>query len=142
MDRLVLVATIVVVVTLAWWLSGRPARAIRRRARRAARGEDRAERLLARAGYSIEARQVVRRWPMVVDGDAVEATLRADLIVRRRRRRYVAEVKTGSVATNPTDPATRRQLLEYRLAFDVDGVLLIDMERRRILPIEFPRLRR
>jgi hypothetical protein len=34
-------------------------------------------------------------------------------------------------------PATRRQLLEYRCAFGVDGVLLVDAEARRVHVIDF-----
>jgi hypothetical protein len=33
--------------------------------------------------------------------------------------------------------ATRRQLLEYRLAFDVDGVLLVDVETGEVSEVEF-----
>jgi hypothetical protein len=33
--------------------------------------------------------------------------------------------------------ALRRQLLEYRFAFDVDGVLLVDADAARVSAIEF-----
>ncbi|MCP4872810.1 MAG: hypothetical protein GY898_29310 [Proteobacteria bacterium] len=138
MDRLILVGVVVALLLVLVWIGGRGSRVQRRRMRRALRAEDRAEALLERAGYVIEDRQLVGAWPMVVDGEEVDATLRADLLVRKRRRLYIAEVKSGPVASRPTDPSTRRQLLEYRLAFDVDGVLLVDMHRRRILTIEFP----
>jgi len=137
-DRLLLVAVIVGLLLLLAWIGGRGGRIQRRRMRRAQRAEGDAETLLERAGYRIEGRQVTGTWPMLVNGEPVEAALRADLLVRKRRRRYVAEVKSGPVASRPTDPSTRRQLLEYRLAFDVHGVLLVDMHRRRILTIEFP----
>jgi hypothetical protein len=137
-ERLILVTAILVLLVTLWRVLGRGSRVQRRRMRRARRAEDKAEALLERAGYEIEARQVVGTWPLRIDGKLVETTLRADLLVRKRRRRYVAEVKSGPVASRPTDPSTRRQLLEYRLAFDVDGVLLVDMHRRRILTVEFP----
>ena len=38
--------------------------------------------------------------------------------------------------------ATRRQLLEYALAYDVDGVLLVDMTAGRLHQVEFPTLDR
>lgn len=138
MDRLILVAVVLGLLLLVVWIGGRGSRIQRRRMRHALRAEDRAEALLERAGFVIEARQLVGTWPMIVSGEPVEASLRADLLVRRRRRRYIAEVKSGPVASRPTDPSTRRQLLEYRLAFDVDGVLLVDMHRRLILTVEFP----
>ena len=60
---------------------------------------------------------------------------RADLLVEARSRsgflrgqRFVAEVKTGERAIDPTHPATRRQLMEYLHVFEVDGVLLVDRE--------------
>ncbi len=73
---------------------------------------------------------------MAVDGRPVEAGLRADLLVERRGRVFVAEVKTGPAA-RPTAPDTRRQLLEYRIAFDCDGVLLVDMDAERVLRVDF-----
>jgi Holliday junction resolvase-like predicted endonuclease len=110
-----------------------------RRGRRARRLEAQAERLLKRQGFVIVDRQVTLNWPMEVDGDLVQARLRLDLVVERGGLVYVAEVKSGS-AVRATAPETRRQLLEYRLACDVDGVLLVDMEAKQILEVRFPRL--
>jgi hypothetical protein len=112
----------------------------RRRGRIAARAEGDAEKLLSRAGYKIVDRQVTGAWTLRVDGEDRDVTVRADLIVRRRRRRYIAEVKTGRSAPRPDLPETRRQLLEYLLAFDVAGVLLVDMEARTVHTVEFPGL--
>ena len=63
--------------------------------------------------------------------------MRADFVVVRRGRRYVAEVKTGQAAPDIAAPATRRQLLEYRCAFGVDGVLLVDAEAGRVHAVDF-----
>lgn len=113
-------------------------RRARQRSRRAASGEVRAETLLERLGYSIEGRQVPCSWTIWVDGEESAFPMRADLLVARGDRRYVAEVKTGNKAPKLSTAATRRQLLEYRLAYDVDGVLLVDAERDRVLDVEFP----
>lgn len=110
----------------------------KQRSRRAFRGERDAETLLARLGYDIEDRQVPIVWTIVCDGEQHSVELRADLIARRGNDRFVAEVKTGRRAPQLTTPATRRQLLEYRLAYDVDGVLLVDPEAGRVSSIEFP----
>ena len=110
-----------------------------RRGRVARRAEREAERLLESAGFEILERQVTHDWPMDVGGERVTARLRADLRVRRDGVEYVAEVKTGAAA-RATAPATRRQLLEYLLAFDVDGVLLVDMEEEEVLSVDFPRV--
>jgi hypothetical protein len=115
-------------------------RANRARAAVARTGEVAAEKLLARHGFVVVGRQVTGRWSLRIDGDEREVRCRADLVVRPKRDRhalYVAEVKTGG-AVDPTLPSTRRQLLEYAMAFDVDGVLLLDMEERAVHRIEFP----
>jgi len=108
----------------------------RSRARRATAGEVRAETLVMRAGYEVLARQVPGRWTVHADGEPMEVALRADLLVSRAGRRYVAEVKTGRVAPRLDCAATRRQLLEYRVAFGVDGVLLVDAESDRVVVVE------
>jgi hypothetical protein len=113
-------------------------RRARRRSKRAIRGERDAEKLLRSLGYTIEARQAPAVWTVVCDGEDHDIPLRADLLVRRGRARFVAEVKTGKVAPRLTTGATRRQLLEYRVAYDVDGVLLVDVEAGRVLDVEFP----
>ena len=51
----------------------------------------------------------------------------------------MAEVKTGAVATKIETAATRRQMLEYAVAFGTDGVLLVDMQAREIRDVVFPR---
>jgi hypothetical protein len=112
----------------------------RRRAARATRGERDAEGMLARAGWTVEARQVVRTLRFEVDGAPAEASVRCDLLVSRGGRRCVAEVKTGQLAPRLDHAPTRRQLLEYRLAFDVDGVLLVDAGAGSIREVRFPAL--
>ncbi len=118
----------------------RLSRASRRRNRRARRAETEAERLLESAGFAILERQLTQRWQLEVDGEPQEVLCRADLLVARRRRLYVADVKSGQTAPDPRQPATRRQLLEYLLAFDVDGALVVDMRRRRVHAVAFPGL--
>jgi hypothetical protein len=128
-----------------WWARGRMRRGNRRRQRDASSGEVDAETLLADAGYRVLERQVTRRWVLHVDGEPVEVHCRADLLVEARSRapvprgtRFVAEVKTGTRAPDPTHPSTRRQLLEYLLVFEVEGVLLVDAEAGRVRQIAFP----
>lgn len=127
------------IVLLRAWLKARTASfRARRRADRALRGEDAAVDLLERAGYRIEARQVGTRWPIRVGGEEVEIALRADYLVRRGGRRWVAEVKTGEQAPSLSHAPTRRQILEYRHAFDVDGALLVEPERGAVTEVHFP----
>ncbi|WP_437732165.1 hypothetical protein [Sorangium sp. So ce1335] len=120
------------------WRSARQRRRIERIREQGAAGEARAEALLRELGYTILGRQVAVSYGVQIDGEPMTVGLRADYLVAYGRRRYVAEVKTGRLAPRIDTPATRRQLLEYRLAFDVDGVLLVDAEARRVRSVVFP----
>ena len=53
-------------------------------------------------------------------------------LATRGSRRFVAEVKTGALAPSLDHAPTRRQILEYCAAFDVDGALLVDAEQGRV----------
>jgi hypothetical protein len=118
----------------------RARRRIGRHRRQGREGEVRALRLLRRAGYRVLDTEVAAEGRVRVDGRPVEYRVRADAIVRRGFRRYVAEFKGGPESAAVTNRATRRQLLEYALLFDVSGVLLVDAPGRRIQRIEFPGL--
>ena len=118
-------------------------RALRRvaRSRRIGReGADRALDLLARSGYRVLATEVTVAGEVRVDGEPVPYSVRADAVVRRWFRRYVAEFKGGAEAASIGNRATRRQLLEYAGLFDCAGVLLVDADAGAIHRIEFPLL--
>ena len=106
------------------------------RALRAIDGEERAGALLERAGYAVLERQVPGSWTVRADGEPVTFGLRADYLVTREGRRYIAEVKTGRLAPRLSHGPTRRQLLEYRAAFDVQGVILVDADVETITHVE------
>ncbi len=110
--------------------------AMRARSERAVAGESDAALLLRAAGYDVLDRQVGGAWSVRADGVPLSFDLRADYLVARGDRRYVAEVKTGRVATRLSHGPTRRQLLEYAAAFDVAGVLLVDADARTITHVE------
>jgi len=109
-----------------------------RRAERAASAESWAAHLLREAGYDILGSQVRTSYVLGVDRRRMVIGLRADYVVGRRGRTFVAEVKSGQHAPSLETAATRRQLLEYLVAFDVDGVLLVDGETGTIAQITFP----
>jgi len=138
-----IVVAALVAAVVALWL----ARLVRRwrgsvrarvRAARAGAGEDRAAELLVAAGYRVLARQVRCAWTPLVDGRPHELELRADYLVEKDGEQLVAEVKTGDEAPSIATAATRRQLLEYHVAFAVDGVLLVCPERDAIHRVVFP----
>ncbi len=106
------------------------------RALRAVDGELGAAALLEREGYAVLGRQVPGSWTVRADGEAVTFGLRADYLVSRGGRRYIAEVKTGRLAPRLSHGPTRRQLLEYSAAFDVQGVILVDADGETITHVE------
>lgn len=110
---------------------------VRRRWIRAVAGEVEAEDLLAERGFAILDRQAGLVWSIECDGEPHPVELRADLLVERAGRRYVAEVKTGLSAPLLSNAATRRQLLEYCVAYQVESVLLVDVEEQAIREVTF-----
>ena len=112
------------------------------RMERAVAGEERAAGLLERRGYSVLGAQAVIEHAVQVDDRVVTVALRADYLAEKDGRRYVVEVKTGALAPRIETSATRRQMLEYRIAFDVDGVLLVDAESGNVHEVTFPTLER
>lgn len=121
--------------------NGRSKRNAARARRLGKRGETRAKKLLLAKGYRILETQTSKALTFLVDGKKVTTHLRADFLLERRGRRYVADAKAGEKAPSPTNAATRRQLLEYATAYDVDGVLLVDASGGNVLSVEFPALR-
>ncbi|MCB9666784.1 MAG: hypothetical protein H6715_01530 [Myxococcales bacterium] len=129
---------------LASWLGASRRRwKARRRSRVAIEGEQAAIALLEAYGYSIVATQCSKTWHIEVDGAQRAIALRADAIVERHGRQFVAEIKTGEMATQLETAATRRQLLEYLVAYQADGALLVNVPRKTVHEVVFfePRIR-
>ncbi len=139
-NQLAVVVAVVLLVTALgvaahrWYVRLR----LRRRWSHARSVEQQAARLLEELGYLVLGHQVETSYAVLVDGKPTEVSLRADYLVSRGGRQFVAEVKSGQVAPRLDTAATRRQLLEYRVAFEVDGVLLVDGEERRVHEVTFP----
>jgi len=132
------VAFFVALLLFARWRRRRAAsRVAVRRAARALAGERDATDLLAAAGYQVLDTQCRVEWTIACDGEPVIIELRCDALVARDGRRLVAEVKTGARAPSLTTAATRRQLLEYAVAYDADGVLLVDPEAGEVHEVDF-----
>lgn len=106
-------------------------------AKKGLKAEKEAEVLLKKLGYSLLQRQPPASYWAVVDGEPQNVALSGDLLVSHSGKTFLAEVKTGK-AVKLDHAETRRQLLEYQLAFGVDGLLLVDMEAKAIRKIRFP----
>ncbi len=131
----VLILVLLLVFRLVSQISKRRMRAHARIGRRA---EGEGYRLLERRGFTLLERQALAEVVVEVDGEAQVFTVRADALVERDGRRFVAEIKGGDSAT-VSSRATRRQLLEYAYAFGVDEVLLVDPGEGRVSRVRFRR---
>ena len=143
-EWLLVALLLAVALVVAQWLGHRFTRWNRRRkilqrVHRAGDGERIARVFLEDAGFAIEGAQVAADYDLEVDSAKITVSVRADYLVRRGGKRYVVEVKSGAVAPRIQTPATRRQLLEYQVAFAVDGLLLFDAEAQELHAVTFPR---
>ncbi len=101
------------------------------------RGERVAEKLLRRRGYVVLQRAVSAPVRLIVDGAPCSYQVRADALVARGDRVFVAEFKGGEEVSKLSHRGTRRQLLEYAHAFGVRGILLVDAYRRNVHEVAF-----
>lgn len=110
---------------------------LKKRFNRASVGESEAEDLLLDQGYTIEETQKSAKLSMWVNGEHFSYLVRPDAFATKENQLFLVEIKTGKVATNPKNTSTRRQLLEYFHGFDVDGILLVDADQKKIHQIHF-----
>lgn len=110
---------------------------LKKRFNHASRGELEAERLLEESGYTLDEKQTSSKLSMWINGEQFSYLVRPDAFASKENKRYLVEVKTGKQATNPKNTSTRRQLLEYFHGFDVDGVLLVDADLKKIHQVHF-----
>lgn len=100
--------------------------------------EKNASQLFEKRGYRVLGEQVEKDAFMIVDGRRVPYRVRADYLLRKGNKTYVAEVKTGNQAVSFLQSHTRRQLLEYYLVYQPRAVLLVDGEEGKIEEVVFP----
>jgi hypothetical protein len=144
-DRTVLLALAAVAVSFAvlggWLEVKRRAYLAKRAASKAAKhglqSEKDAEKLLKKLGYQVVQRQPPASYWAVIDGEPKAINVSGDLLLEKDGKTYLAEVKTGKAAKLDHE-GTRRQILEYQLAFGVDNILLLDMDAKVMRTIRFP----
>lgn len=109
---------------------------VNRRFRRGLQAEKNAIRFLRHRGYQILAAQLQETIVVYVDGQPEKITVRADFWCCRGWKTYIVEVKSGQQGSIRL-PNVRRQLLEYKLVYQPDGILLLDMEHHTLQEIRF-----
>lgn len=129
----VVLGTLIVLLAHRFWRRW----SLMRRFQRGHEGEKVAEKLLVRQGYEMVATQKKMTMQIIINGRQMEYEVRPDALVRKEGNLYLVEVKTGGTATDPLYSHTRRQLFEYYHGLPVDGVLLVNPEKKRIDDIRF-----
>ena len=104
--------------------------------RKGKKAEQKAIKLLKKNGYKIESFQTTAKGKLLQDNEIVNFFIRADLIVSKDKKKFIAEVKSGKAASIE-EINTRRQLLEYSKVFNNKNLILIDTEKNKIKKIEF-----
>lgn len=99
--------------------------------------QEEAETLLKNKGFKIIDKQKRADIITYIDGKPNLGFVKADLIVEKNGKKYVAEVKAGELVADPLEPMTRRQLLEYKFAYKPYEVLLVNMLDKSIHKIDF-----
>lgn len=105
---------------------------LKKRMQIAKKGELKAIKFLEKNGYEVLDTQKQSQYIITVNDKSHRVTVKADAIVKKGNKIYIAEVKTGEKAPSPQLTATRRQLLEYYMVYKPDGILLVDMEKQII----------
>ena len=100
------------------------------------KAEQKAIKLLKKNGYKIESFQTTAKGKLLQDDETLTFLIRADLIVSKNNKKFIAEVKSGKAASIE-EINTRRQLLEYSKVFNNKNLILIDTEKNKIKKIEF-----
>ncbi|HEY3354748.1 MAG TPA: hypothetical protein VGQ83_15955, partial [Polyangia bacterium] len=130
-----------VVVLVLVWLVAAARRAWRRRrdvrrVRRGHAGERRGRALLEAAGWRVRRAHPPGELRVAVDGEDFAQPLTADYLCERAGRVLPAEVKTGAAA-DLAESATRRQLLEYAVAYGAGATLFVDADEGTVSEVVF-----
>lgn len=112
-------------------------RAQKKRFKRGDQLEKEAAVFLKKKGYQVLEFQKVFYHTFKSDNTEQKAKLITDYIVKKGRKTYIVEVKSGKSAIMLSDKNTRRQLLEYDFVIPNDGVILLDMENKKLQLVEF-----
>ena len=104
--------------------------------RRGKKAEKKAIKLLKKNGYKIVSFQTTAKGKLLQDDETINFFIRADLIVSKNKKKFIAEVKSGKAASIE-EINTRRQLFEYSKVFNNKNLILIDTEKNKIKKIEF-----
>ncbi len=107
------------------------------RSRSSKRAEKNAEKWLKRNGFQIIGKQQSRPLIIKTGNTSHRYLIRTDFLVKKGGNKFVVEVKSGRKNSKITNRETRRQLLEYFLAYQTYGIILFDMDSKNFSEVKF-----
>lgn len=135
---LILICIVLGVISIRlWYKSFSRKKKQQKRFKRGVKLEKQAAKFLSSKGFTILGEQIEYQHTYFVNGEATTSTITIDYLAEKNEKVYVVEVKSGKSAISIKNRSTRRQLLEYAVAIECDGVYLLDMENRSLSLIEF-----
>ena len=99
--------------------------------------QERAAKILENLGFSLQPEYMRQNLRILQDGQPLDSPVRPELFVNKGGKSYVVNIKERQALQQLSDPHTRQQLLEYYVTYKPNGILLMDMENRRIHDIRF-----
>lgn len=111
---------------------------IRNQLKRGIKKEEEGRKVLIEQGYKIISKNQKHSYYIQQDNSKIKITIETDYIVYKNKRKLIVEVKTGIDSPKITNRNTRRQILEYYSFIENDGILLLNMETKKISEINFP----
>ncbi len=107
--------------------------------RRGKKGERDSIKILEKNGYNVLNEQIQLSGYFFIDNKINKFDLRPDLLVEKNGIKYLAEIKTGEVAS-PFNINTRKQLHEYSYYSNHETVLLVDPINESIKKLSFKKI--
>jgi len=110
---------------------------LRKRFSKSRQAEKEAEKILKKNGYAIIDTQKSKPLLITIGNKIHRYLVRIDYLARKSGKVYVVEVKSGEKIPYITNRETRRQMLEYYLAYQPSGILLLNMKNKSISEVKF-----
>lgn len=130
----IIIIFVYIFARLTHWIN---ARKLKKRFAKSRQAEKEAENFLKKKGYTIVDIQKSKSI-LIAIGDKIHRYLiRIDYLVRKKGKIYVVEVKSGEKNPYITNRETRRQMLEYYLAYQPNGIILLNMKNKSISEVKF-----
>ncbi len=112
-----------------------------RRFKKGRKAEKNSRKILEDKGYRVVTAQKKSEASVILDGRNLRYHVRADFLVKKDGKEYIVEVKSGKKAPDILYTPTRRQMLEYYELFPDHDLILLDMNRKELKKVSFPKNR-